>query len=442
MGPNGHPVARLAESWQQVDGGKGLEIFLRSDLKFQDGSPLTTTDVKASLDRSLASPAIERQYSVLRVIEEIEDAGDRLRLHLKHPSMLLIENLEVPIQKAAEDQTQLTAGAFYVESETPDLTVLRSNPFHYAGPPALDAVHVKTYPTVRAAWTSMMRDEVDFLLQVPDEAREFVEDSTRVNVFSFRYNYVSTVVFNVARPPFRSAAVRKALNFAVDRGAVVDTVLGGHGMIATGHISPDHYAYDATGRAYVFDPASADRLLTEAGYAARRPSGPGQMPARLHFTCLIAADVAPYDRVAILIQKQLFDLGIDMRVEEVPIEQFVQRITTGSYDAALIGLAAGSGMMVPYQFWYSKSGSGFIKTGYTAADPALEALRDAADDQTFREAARQVQATLHEDPPGIFLYWPQMSRAVSRRFEVPDPNRDVLTTMPDWRPLAALSDTP
>jgi ABC-type transport system substrate-binding protein len=288
----------------------------------------------------------------------------------------------------------------------------------------------------------MMRDEVDFLLQVPDEAREFVEDSTRVNVFSFRYNYVSTVVFNVARPPFRSAAVRKALNFAVDRADVVDTVLGGHGMAATGHISPDHYAYDATGPAYVFDPALADRLLTDAGYAARRPLGPGQMPARLHFTCLIPADVAPYDRVAILIQKQLFDLGIDMRVEEVPIEQFVQRITTGNYDAALIGLAAGSGMMVPYQFWYSKSGSGFIKTGYTAADPALEALRDAADDQAFREAARQVQATLHADPPGIFLYWPQMSRAVSRRFDVPDPNRDVLTTMPDWRPLEGSPDTP
>jgi peptide/nickel transport system substrate-binding protein len=442
MGRNGHPVARLAQRWEPIDGGKSLDIVLRPGLKFQDGSPITAADVKASLDRSLSTPATESQYGLLRDIERIDDAGDRVRLHLKRPSMLLLENLEVPIRKGGTGERQLTAGAFYVESESPDVTILRSNPFHYAGRPAIGTVHVKTYATVRSAWTSMMRDEVDFLLQVPDEAREFVEDSTGVHVFSFRYNYVSTLVFNVARTPFQSSAVRRALNSAVDRNAVVENVLNGHGLAAQGHVSPDHYAYDTARPPYRFDPATADRLLAEAGYASRRPSGPGEMPSRLHFTCLIAADVAPYDRVAILIQKQLFDLGVDMRIEEVPIERFVQRITTGDFDSALVGLAAGSGMLVPYQFWYSRSGSGFIKTGYTAGDAALEALRDAENDEAFRAAALQFQEVLHDDPPAIFLYWPQMSRAVNRRFDVPDPSRDVLTTMPDWRPRLTPLDAP
>jgi peptide/nickel transport system substrate-binding protein len=433
LGQDGRPQPALAERWEYVDQGRTLRIFLRPDLKFRDGSPLGPGAVKTSLDVSRAVPARDSQFPMLRDIESIDVGGTYVSLRLKQPSILLLEDLRVPITKRVEGQPPITAGGFFADSETADAITLRANPFYHLGRPALDSVQVKTYPTVRAAWTSLMRDEVDLLYQVPNDAREFVEAEARVRVYPMLRAYVFSLVFNVRRPMFTSPLVRRALNVAVDRDAILEAVVDRRGVVAHGPIWPASYAYSSAQGDYAFDPDTADRLLARAGYPAeRRPSGDERMPARLRFTCLIPANLDQYEQVAILLQKQFFDLGMDMVIEPAPLADFVARVTAGNYDAVVLDLASGRGLVVPYQLWHSASGSEAINTGYHGADAALSALRRATDDDALRDALAQFQEAIYADPPAVFLFWPETSRAVSRRFNVPESEPDVVATLPSW----------
>ena len=164
------------------------------------------------------------------------------------------------------------------------------------------------------------------------------------------------------------------------------------------------------------------------------------MPARLRFTCLVPSDPVPYEPVALLIQRQLYDIGVDMQVEVVGARDLQNRLGEGTYDAALVPQNIGRGLSRPFVFWHSSQPNAVF--GYTAADDALEALRRAATAEQLSEAASAFQSVLYEDPPAIFLATPRQARAVHKGFDVTAaPGQDVMETVWRWQPTE-LSLTP
>ena len=110
-----------------------------------------------------------------------------------------------------------------------------------------------------------------------------------------------------------------------------------------------------------------------------------------------------------------------------------QRVQVGEYDAVLRPQNTGRVLSRLYTFWHSSEP--FALPGYTAIDEHLDALRLASTDADLAAAARRIQRTLYEDPPGIFLVNLTTARAVSRRFAVPSPvERDVAQTVWQWQP--------
>jgi ABC-type transport system substrate-binding protein len=164
--------------------------------------------------------------------------------------------------------------------------------------------------------------------------------------------------------------------------------------------------------------------------AATRDHG----PSRLRFATLVPAGYPVLERLALVVQKQLSDVGVDMRLEPVPLPDLRTRLATGRFEAYLNEMAAGPGLNWPYWFWQSTPDSaGWVLSGYRAADGPLDRIRSAADDEALRRAVSDFQRVLVEDPPGIFLCWGQASRAVTARFDVPTlPDRDVMRTLPQW----------
>ena len=132
-------------------------------------------------------------------------------------------------------------------------------------------------------------------------------------------------------------------------------------------------------------------------------------------------------------QRQLLAVDVDMRLEAVPVSAFRQRVASGKFDAFLGELIASHGLSFTYLFWHSSPDS-FIRTGYAGADAVLDRLRVARTDDDLRQAVRDLQRTMHEDPPAVFLYWGQASRAVSRRFVLPAGDGvDILRSVDRWR---------
>jgi ABC-type transport system substrate-binding protein len=148
------------------------------------------------------------------------------------------------------------------------------------------------------------------------------------------------------------------------------------------------------------------------------------------------ADDNRLERTALLLQKQLFDVGIDMKLEPMTSAVLLPRIAAGKFDAFLFEMANGRTLSWVYTFWHSPTHDvqTYNFTGYSAADAVLDRIRSARSDEEVRAATADLEQTFRENPPAVFLAWQTQARAVSRRFAVvAEPNRDILSTAWQWK---------
>jgi peptide/nickel transport system substrate-binding protein len=285
----------------------------------------------------------------------------------------------------------------------------------------------------------MMRGELEYLHEVSRDSVEFVEREAAVGTYPVLRPYYVVLVFNVRHPVLGRREVRIALNEAVDRAVIVRDGMRGMGRPADGPIWPYHWAYSSAQRAHTYNPDAARLRLDGAGLASKRQQLPNTMASRFRFTCLVPSDDLRFERIALIVQRQLFDLGIDMAMEPVTVSELQYRASRGMYDAFLYEMTSGRTLSWVYRFWHSPSPSlpAFVVSGYAGADSALERIRAARSEADTRSGVADLQRALFEDPPGIFLAWPQETRAIEQTFAVPyERDADVVGTLWLAKPLA------
>ena len=230
-----------------------------------------------------------------------------LTIHLKRRSTLLLDDLDTPIKKISADGTDIGTGPYVVSSTSNNEVSMEAFRRYYRGAPKIDKLVWRLYPTVRTAWAGAMRGEVDFLYEVGPESREFLESEASMRLYSFLRNYVYGVVFNAKRPMFHDPEVRKALNYAVNRTAIVNEAFRGHATMASGPAWPLHWAYDKSVQGYAYDPARAAATLEKAQNSQRTPG-----LSKLKFVCLIPEGFQLWERMALMVQRDLSEIGVDM----------------------------------------------------------------------------------------------------------------------------------
>jgi len=431
MRPDGSISDRLANRWTWDDSHTRLRLSLRTDVLFHDGTQLTGELAARSLRESVAEGA---NYSFSSVQEVTPVGPSEVELRLSAPNSFVVPDLALTSVRLPANRS-IGTGPFRIASVTEQLTLLEAFPKYYRGRPGLSQIEVANYPRQRNAWAAMMRGEIDMLHEVSREAAEFVEAETTVKTYSFQRPYYIPLVFNVRHPILKRAEVRIAINQALDRVALVRDGMNGRGRPADGPIWPQHWAYTPDREAFVYNPESARRRLDAAGIVDK-PASKGTAPGRFSFTCLFFADDARFDRLAVLVQKQLAEAGIDMKLVPLSQKALTERIKTGNFDAFIFEMA-GRSLSWVYEFWRSHKGS-MNNTGYVAADATLDRLRAARSDDEIRAGIAELGRILHNDPPAAFLAWQVTTRAVSTHFDVAaEENRDILSSIWQWRPAEA-----
>ena len=437
----GRAEPRLVERWERSADGLVWTFALRSGLQFHDGSPVDATQVREILKDALTEP---RAPGFLDV-ESIEATDARtLVVTLNRPSAFLLDDLGGYSLNVVRDGRQIGTGPFVLDTSDDTRIVLRAFEHYYAGRPGLDRIELTAYPSVRSAWSAMMRDEIDVLLEVGRDAIEFVEAESRVSVYSFPRSFVLLLGFNQVHPALGNPAVRRALNLAIDRNRLVRETLRGHGLVADGFIWPYYWAFDRTVSVYGFDPDHARRLLDEAGFPVKTTASG---PARFRLSCLLPDDVALFEGFGLFVQKNLYDVGVALDLEPVPSRILMERFSSGNFDTFLFEMANARSLSWPYRFLHSAAEGSpvLLNWGYRGADEALDRIRHSADDDQIRAGVSALQRALYDDPPAVFISWDERSRAVSRRFDVPArPGYDVFTSalLWQWKPARALPGTP
>jgi peptide/nickel transport system substrate-binding protein len=434
--PDGRQAERIATSWTWDAPRTTLRLTLRPDVYFHDGELLTSDVAAEALRRSAANAATEA-LSFTSITSVTPVGSNAVDIKVSEPNSFIVPDLAA-VLVVKPGQKDIGTGPFQLTSQTDQDFVLTAFPKYYRGRPALAQIEVKNYPTQRNAWAALMRGEIDVLHEVSREAAEFVEAETTVQTYTFPRPYYIPLVFNVRHPVLQRADVRRAINEAIDRVALVRDGMNKRGRPADGPIPPEHWAYSPPPQPFVFSPDSARQRLDAAGLRLRA-SAAGGTPVRFSFTCLVFANDARFERLAQLVQKQLADVGIDMRMQPVRQEELVPRIARGDFDAFLFEMA-GRTLSWVYEFWRSHDRT-LNNSGYRAADTVLDRIRAAGTDAEIRASVAELERVLHDDPPAAFLVWQETARAVSNAFDVAaEPKRDVMSNLWQWRPAEPRTD--
>jgi len=433
---DGRALPHLAEKWTWEKDGLRLRLYLRRGVKFHDGTALGP-EIAADLVReAIARPGNLALYPSLNDITEVRsDADQQLVIDLSQTSALLPEDLQFPLVIRTGSQ-EIGTGPYRVAGRDAGQVVLEGFDEYHLGAPKIRRLVLSPFDTIRTAWASLLRGDVDMVTDVPGEAVEFVRNDD-VEVISFARRYQFLVAFNSRRPPLNSSKVRKALNLAIDRDALIKNILQGHGVPAKGPFWPKHWAYDNSVAPSSFDRTFAISLLEEAGFGPGDSGKASEIPgARMRITCLLPAEFNILERIALDLQKQLYEIGVDMQFQVVPIEEYDLRIRTGRFEAVLIDLISGPTLSRPYIFWRSGSRfQGLNVFGYEnlEAERLFGLLRTATNEAAVRSAVSRLQRVLLDDPPALFLAWNERTRAVRRDFQlVYEEDRDPLYTIWQW----------
>jgi peptide/nickel transport system substrate-binding protein len=426
--PEGHFEAALAEHWDVSADRLTWSLFLHPGLAFQNGAPFDAAAVAAILNGQLGRPTTRPG---MRDVQQVEARGPlEVVVHLRRPSSLFLDGLSsIYIRSSGRDSPAI--GPFRVVHRDQSSAKLEAFPGYYRGRPAIDQIEIRLFDNARNAWSAMMRDEVDMLYEVTPEATDFIKAT---QLWAFLRPFVYTLGFNLKHPVLGRREVRVALSQAVNRDEIIRGPLGGKGEAATSVVWPHHWTLDPTALpTFHYATAEAGRLLD----AARLPvhtAGDHQMPSRFRFTCLLPQDNR-FERMGLMLQRQLSEIGVDMQLESQPLSTLLQRQRTGDYDAYLVELNSRNLEWV-YMFWHSPEPGvpPLFDFGYHAADAALDRLRYARSSDETRAAVRAMQQIMYEDPPAVFLGWGRTARAVNGRFQLPPAReRDIMLSVAQWR---------
>ena len=268
------PVGLLAERWENVN-PTTWRFYLRKNVKFHNGDAFDAEDVKYSLDTYL-DPKNRRATFVKGIVRaEVRDRYTVDVVTAEPLASALFDMVRVYMlpRKAREAmgaqafaQAPIGTGPYkYGEWKRDQQLVLEANPAYWRGavqPKRLVFRIVKDAAT-RAA--ELRSGGVD-IIAAPPVAQLDMLDRGDTQIAAVKGGRILIYPMNVGKPPFDNRKVREAMNLAVNRDAIVRTVLGGRGVTLAGPFTPAWLGFDPAVKPIPYDPAKARTLVTEAGF--------------------------------------------------------------------------------------------------------------------------------------------------------------------------------
>lgn len=421
----------LASSWQSSDNGLRWTFYLRRGVRFHDGVEFTARDVKFTLDEIIHSKSIGLYTGGLADLINSIQVRDRytVEILLNRPSLSFIYNMGVGIlpayllqEKGSLEEFGLHpvgTGPFRFSQWDEYEIVLDANRDYFPGRPYLDKIVTKMYASQELAWARLMRGEGDLLVSIDPSVYDFLKQVKPLQIYPSYNLHYSIVVFNNDREPFHDMKVRRALNYAIDKGYMIQKALKGKGRQAAGPIWPRSWAYNPAVEPYPYDPSKALALLKEAGW--RDTDGDHILDRdgkRFSFTLAIIEGDETGRRTVMCLQQQLWEAGILMDVKTVSTAA-IDFLFQGKFDAAFMDISAYIYPDFSYNIWHSSQiGRGINIGRYRSSivDGLLENARRTEDREEARLIYNKFQEEIHDNPPGIFLYWADTLIGVHRRF--------------------------
>ncbi len=401
----------LAEKWETPD-DRTIIFHLRPDAKFQNGKPVTASDVRWTYESLIAPSFTSSKKSGYATVDRIEAPDPHTVIfRLKEPNGGIFDNLTLGIlPQGADTNTYKTkpigAGPYKVVSfSSDDKVVLEAFDGWHGGAPKIKNVTVRIIPDATTRVLEMRRGTVNFEVNaVPFENVSELEKDSKYQVVKQPGSVYQYLAFNMKDPTLRKVEVRQAIAHAIDRQKIVTDLLRGYGVPTDTMFGQGHWARAEGLPSYPFDPAKAKQLLDKAGL--RDPDGDGpKMRFKLSFKTSTDAEA---NLRAQMIQQMLRQVGIDVQIQSNEFGTFFEDIGKGNFQMYSLSRNGVSDPDFYYVIFHSKN---FPPEGQNRgfySNPRVDQLivegRNTFERTKRKETYGQVQKILQEELPYLSLY--------------------------------------
>jgi peptide/nickel transport system substrate-binding protein len=323
----------LAERWEIPDPSTYI-FHLRRGVRFHNGQPLTSRDVKWTFDSLLNGSIRSLKASTYRQVDRIDTPDDwTVIFRLKEPYSPLLWVVAdgnigiVPYGSLADfNRNPIGSGPFrFVSLRQDKEVVIERNPDYWGEVPKLRRVRMAIVPDTTTRILELRKGSADAAINaLTADMIVAIERSRDLEVERSPGTIYFYLAFNLRDPILQDVRVRRALAYAIDRRPLIEYLWRGLARPAASLLPPEHWAYNPDVPRYEYDPAKARELLNHAGYM---PAADG---VRFHLTMKTSTEESTRLLAAVL-QQQLKDVGIALDIHTFEFATFYSDIVKGAF---------------------------------------------------------------------------------------------------------------
>jgi peptide/nickel transport system substrate-binding protein len=373
----------LASSWTIAKNGLSYTFHLRSDAKFSDGTPVTASDVVYSIKRARAfSGGWGFLLTAVKTISAPDSHTVTITLSEPHAPLLadlamyaysVVPEKLVKAQGTKFFQHPVGSGPFVVTSYSPDSEVdLARNPDFYGTKPKISKVKILIVPDDNTRVLMLESKKADVIENPPGNLVSQIDKTPGLSVQLFPSTRVDFIQLDEHFKPFKSQLVREALNYAINRKAIVQLAYQGHATQGASFMPDKMQFYDSSITPYPYNPAKAKQLLKQAGY----PSG------FKTFLITVSGDVAGQAE-AVVVKQELAAVGITVSIQSYELltaynkednghSEMGERYWTNDIidpdEVATFGADCKGGANAFNSYWCDTQASGLVSNARTELD--------------------------------------------------------------------------
>ena len=442
----------LAESWQPSEDGLELTFRLR-EASWSDGEPIDAGDVRFTWQAQTSEhvPWIGADSKTrIRDVEIVDARTVRFHFDGDYPHQfvdaieggILPEHVfgAVPFEGWKDHDwsaATVASGPFVPAAHRPgEQLELARNPHYFReGRPYFDRVVVRIVPDISNLITQLRAGDIDYIENVPHwDARTLAGDPS-LQIAPFSYANYDFIGWNGARAPFDDAEVRRALTMAIDRQALVDELMAGHGAVGRGPAPSAWWGADPSLQPLPYDPEAARAILRDKGFRTAE----GEAGETLRLTLLTNAGNRTREDALVKIQAHLARIGVEAAIQPLEMRTMRGQVVSGDFDGYLGGWVFSGKVDLRGLFESTATppnGMNIVTYANPEVDALFAELAEASSWDSMSPLLSRIQSRIATDQPYSFLYEAQRVAAHSSslqgvRLDVPS---DPLMHLADyWR---------
>ena len=422
-------VPCLAKSWDYDEATYTYTFHLEEGVKWHDGEAFTAEDVKFTIE-AIMDPENGSEnapnYEDVAEITVIDDLTVAFRLTAPNAAFLDYMTMAIlpkhllegeDMQSSSFFRNPVGTGPYMLESwDEGQAIILTRNEDYFKGPANIERIIFKIVPDDNAQAMQMKTGELDLALLTPKDAENFANDEN-YTVYRMETSDYRGILFNFWNPYWtENKDIIPAICCAIDRQAIVDAVLLGHGIVAYGPLQRNEYNYEDVEH-YDYDPDRARAILEEAGCTLNESGFYERNGQEIGFVISVGAGDQVRVDIAQAAAQMLRQVGINCSVE-IP-----EKVDWGGQMAYLIGW--GSPFDADdhtYKVFGTDKGANYSGYSNALVDQYLIEARESDDPAVRAEAYANFQIALANDPAYAFICYIDADYVATSRLKGIDPD--------------------